>query len=65
MAEDLGADSGGDEAAPRTKPPLWRRVVGSLEKQGVVIVVREGRLRASPHFYNTQAQIDQLVDALP
>ncbi len=39
MAEDLGADSGGDEAAPRTKPPLWRRVVGSLLSLAVVVVV--------------------------
>jgi selenocysteine lyase/cysteine desulfurase len=29
------------------------------------IALREGRLRASPHFYNTEKQIDQLVDALP
>ncbi|MEM1109575.1 MAG: aminotransferase class V-fold PLP-dependent enzyme [Planctomycetota bacterium] len=41
-----------------------RKLVAELQKQGVVIVVREGRLRASPHFYNTPAQIDRLVDAL-
>jgi cysteine desulfurase/selenocysteine lyase len=29
------------------------------------IVVREGRLRVSPHFYNTDEQIDRLVDRLP
>ena len=27
-----------------------------------VIAAREGRLRASPHFYNTEAEIDQLVE---
>lgn len=42
-----------------------KRVVADLEKKGIVIVVREGRLRASPHFYNTAAQIDRLIDALP
>lgn len=31
----------------------------------VVIVVREGRLRSSPHVYNTPEEIDQLVDLLP
>ncbi len=29
------------------------------------IAIREGRLRASPHFYNTEQQIDRLVEHLP
>lgn len=29
------------------------------------LALREGRLRASPHFYNTEAQIDELVERLP
>lgn len=29
------------------------------------IAVREGRLRASPHFYNTEVQIDALIEHLP
>lgn len=29
----------------------------------IEILVRENRLRAAPHFYNTAAQMDQLVDA--
>jgi len=28
-------------------------------------VMREGRLRASPHFYNTLEQMDRLLEALP
>jgi len=35
------------------------------EEHHIVIAVRCGRLRASPHFYNTEAEIDQLIDALP
>ena len=31
----------------------------------VVISVREGRLRASPHVYNTTEEIDQLIKLLP
>jgi len=31
----------------------------------IVIAVRCGRLRASPHVYNTDREIDQLVEALP
>lgn len=29
------------------------------------IATREGRLRASPHFYNTEQQMDRLVEHLP
>ncbi|MEK6674311.1 MAG: aminotransferase class V-fold PLP-dependent enzyme [Planctomycetota bacterium] len=31
----------------------------------IVIAVRCGRLRASPHYYNTEREIDQLIEALP
>ncbi len=31
----------------------------------IVIAVRCGRLRASPYCYNTEREIDQLIDALP
>jgi selenocysteine lyase/cysteine desulfurase len=31
----------------------------------LVIAVRSGRLRASPHFYNTEREIRQLIDFLP
>ncbi len=31
----------------------------------VVIALREGRLRASPHVYNTPQEIDQLLELLP
>lgn len=45
-----------------------RRVVDALERQGIVLAVREiGRqdiVRASPHFFNTELQIHALVDAL-
>jgi cysteine desulfurase / selenocysteine lyase len=35
------------------------------EKHRVEIAVREGRLRFSPHFYNTEEQLDRAVDLLP
>ncbi|HRS29124.1 MAG TPA: aminotransferase class V-fold PLP-dependent enzyme [Phycisphaerae bacterium] len=31
----------------------------------IVVASRLGRLRASPHFYNSTEEIDQLIDALP
>lgn len=39
---------------------------GRLESEHrVVTALREGRLRVSPHFYNTTGEIDQLVSLLP
>ena len=40
-------------------------VVRELEEKRIIIAQRVGRLRASPHFYNTFEDIDRLVDALP
>jgi selenocysteine lyase/cysteine desulfurase len=40
-------------------------VIALRKQQNTEIAVREGRLRASPHFYNTDEQIDKLVAALP
>ncbi len=43
-----------------------RRIVQHLEAEHrVIIALREGRLRASPHVYNTPAEIDRLVELLP
>lgn len=36
-----------------------------LNEHRIVIAVREKRLRASPHLYNTAEEIDQLVEHLP
>ena len=37
----------------------------TLRKQHhIEIALREGRLRCSPHFYNTEAQLDRLVEQL-
>ncbi len=46
-------------------PAGMQKIVADLEKENVVIVIREGRLRVSPHFYNTAAQIEKLVRLLP
>ena len=41
-------------------------IVRSLRKDHQTeIAVREGRLRVSPHFYNTEVQIDRLLGLLP
>ncbi|WP_428266289.1 aminotransferase class V-fold PLP-dependent enzyme [Haliangium sp.] len=35
-----------------------------LSERKIVISLRRGRLRASPHFYNTAAEIDRLVEVV-
>ncbi len=40
-------------------------IISNLEKQKIIIVEREGRLRVSPHFYQSSEDIDRLLDALP
>jgi len=36
-----------------------------MREKKIEMIVREGRLRISPHFYNTEAQIDRMVAELP
>jgi selenocysteine lyase/cysteine desulfurase len=64
--------------SPRT-PSEWSGIVsfasdkhdltalkGHLRDEFKIVVSRRfGRLRASPHFYNTEDEIEQLVEALP
>jgi selenocysteine lyase/cysteine desulfurase len=39
----------------------WHR---KIEEQGIVSAPREGLLRFSPHFYNDDAEVDRVIDAL-
>jgi selenocysteine lyase/cysteine desulfurase len=36
-----------------------------LNERRIITTPRLGRLRISPHFYNTRAEIEQLIEALP
>src|SRR5262249_39911201 len=37
----------------------------NLDNHRIITTPRLGRLRISPHFYNTREEIDQLIEALP
>jgi len=50
---------------PSDGKPAAPRIVDDLGRKNIILVTREGRLRASPHYYNTVEQIDRLLDALP
>jgi selenocysteine lyase/cysteine desulfurase len=41
------------------------KIFQDLRSQRIEIALRVGRLRCSPHFYNTESQIQRLIDALP
>ena len=45
--------------------PSAAEIVKRLAEKKIAVALREGRLRVSPHFYNSRAQIDALVAALP
>lgn len=40
-------------------------IVSALRAGGVVVSEREDHIRVSPHFYNTEGEIDQLLNHLP
>lgn len=40
---------------------VWRKLLA----EGIITSARQGRIRVSPHFYNTFEEMDKLVKALP
>ncbi|AXA35869.1 MAG: aminotransferase class V-fold PLP-dependent enzyme [Candidatus Sumerlaea chitinivorans] len=40
-------------------------IVQQLQERKILIAARRGFLRVSPHFYNDESELDQLLDALP
>lgn len=47
---------------PQNNP---RSIVSILEENRVIIALRDGRIRVSPHFYNTEEEIEKLISLLP
>ena len=41
----------------------WRLIL--KPEQGIGVAARAGRFRVSPHFYNTEEEIDRMLEALP
>ncbi len=46
-------------------PEKHAAIIQGLEQKHIIIVERENRLRAAPHFYQGEEQIQRLLDALP
>ncbi|HHT9119846.1 MAG TPA: aminotransferase class V-fold PLP-dependent enzyme [Candidatus Hypogeohydataceae bacterium YC41] len=40
---------------------IWK----GLRERGIILSLRDGRLRAAPHFYNTHEEVDRLLKYLP
>lgn len=49
----------------RGHDPWHSACLDRLIENGIILSMREGALRASPHFYNTEEEIERLLDALP
>ena len=62
-ARDGESWSGIVSAAPPDGDPA--AIATALRRQRVEIAVRAGRLRFSPHFYNTEQQVERLLSLLP
>jgi selenocysteine lyase/cysteine desulfurase len=41
-----------------------KEVVERLRKSGIIVSARANGIRVSPHFYNTKAEIDKLIDEI-
>lgn len=41
-----------------------RKIEAGLKERGIVAAARVGRFRVSPHFYNTEEEVDRLLDGL-
>lgn len=59
---DFGRNS--NSATVSCKPPDVEKLNELLMKNRIYCSVRNGRLRVSPHFYNTTEEVDRLVDHL-
>lgn len=40
------------------------RLARALKEQKILVAARHGKLRVSPHFYNNQEDLDQLIDGI-
>ena len=40
------------------------RIVNTLATQGIIVDARPGHVRVSPHFYNTESEVDLVVDRM-
>jgi len=45
--------------------PWHGECLNRLAAAGIILSMREGALRISPHFYNTEEEIDRFLEALP
>jgi len=45
--------------------PWHAECLNRLAAAGIILSMREGALRISPHFYNTEEEIDKFLQALP
>lgn len=59
------AECSGIVSFSAAEPGRHGEIIKKLEEQRIIIVEREKRLRAAPHFYQGEEQIRRLVEALP
>lgn len=60
-----GEASGIVSFRPGIRGPETRALFHRLEEARVATALRGGHIRVAPHFYNTQAEMDQILSVLP
>jgi selenocysteine lyase/cysteine desulfurase len=58
------ADTGSQIVAARFPGHNLSQLIAELKHQRVLVAARHGHLRVSPHFYNNEQDLDQLVQAV-
>jgi selenocysteine lyase/cysteine desulfurase len=58
------ADTGSQIVAARFPDHNLSHLIAELKHQRILVAARHGHLRVSPHFYNNEDDVDQLVQSV-
>lgn len=60
----MAESAAGRSAIVMVRHPDVRAAVAALAERGIIVDARDGHVRVSPHFYNTEEEVDRVVEEL-